>query len=106
VPYPSNGNAGTSDVFTDNITPISFTSAIAALVGYLLIKDEELTFDIPILKLLKISCSDLVIHIALIAALLRTDYTTMVVVNSTSLLSVVLVAAFCSGVKQTPSNNE
>ena len=43
---------------------------------------------------------DILIHVALVTALLRTDYTTMIVVNSCSLLSVVLVAAFCSGVKE------
>jgi hypothetical protein len=107
VPYASNSPTGTSDIFNDNITPFSFTNAIAAIIGFFLIKDEELTFNIPLTKLLKISASDLLIHITLIAALIRTDYTTMIVVNSSSLLSVVMVGAFCSGVKETlPSNEE
>jgi hypothetical protein len=105
VPYASNVSAGTSNVFTDNITPFSFTSAIACLIGYFLIKEEELTFNIPIKKLLKVAVSDLVIQLALIAALIRTDFTTLIVVNSTSLLSVVLVGAFCSGVRDTKSSN-
>lgn len=96
MPYAN--SAGTAELFTDNITPYSFTTAIACLIGYALIRDEELAFNIPIPKLAKIAACDLVVHIALIAALLRTDYTTLIVVNSTSLLSVVLVGAFCSGV--------
>jgi uncharacterized membrane protein YhhN len=54
---------------------------------------------------MKVAVSDLIIHICLIAALLRTDYTTLVVVNSCSILSVVVVGAFFSGVKEnTPCN--
>lgn len=107
VPYASNASAGTLDIFNDNITPYSLTTAIASIIGFFLIKDEELNFNIPVIKLLKISASDLLIHITLIAAMMRTDYTTMIVVNSSSLLSVVMVGAFCSGVKETlPSNEE
>lgn len=106
VPYPSNTSSGGSDIFTDNITPFSLTTIIGCLLGYLLVKDEDLVFNIPVTKLLKISVCDVLIHISLVAALLRTDYTTMIVANSTSLLSVVLVGAFCSGVKDSLQNSE
>lgn len=106
VPYPSNTSSGGADIFNDNITPFSLTSFIGCLLGYLLVKDEDLVFNIPVTKLLKISVCDILIQIALVAALLRTDYTTMIVVNSTSLLSVVLVGAFCSGVKDSLPNSE
>ena len=55
--------------------------------------------SIPIYKLFKIAISDVIIHITIIAALLRTNFTTMVVVNSCSIVSVIFVGAFCSGVK-------
>lgn len=106
MPYPSNTSSGSADIFTDNITPFSLTTIIGCLLGYLLVKDEDLVFNIPVTKLLKISACDVLIHIALVAALLRTDYTTMIVANSTSLLSVVLVGAFCSGVKDSLPNSE
>jgi hypothetical protein len=99
VPYPNNKIHNQSDIFSDQITPNSIISGIACLIGFLCMKDEELTFNIPIMKLAKIACSDFIIHICLIAALLRTDYTTLLVVNSLSLLSVVIVGSLFSGVK-------
>jgi hypothetical protein len=69
-------------------------------------KDEALVFNIPITKLFKIGVCDVLIHILLVIAMLRTDYTTMLVVNSASLLSAVLVGAYCSGVKDIPNNGE
>lgn len=71
-----------------------------------MIKEEELSFDIPIKKLVKVAACDMTIHILLITALLRTDYTTLQVVNSSSLLSVVLVGAFCSGVNRNALRND
>lgn len=106
MPYPSHSSPGTSDIFTDNVTPFGISSGIACLIGYFIIKEEELNFDIPVKKLAKIAACDLTIHILLITALLRTDYTTLQVVNSSSLLSVVLVGAFCSGVNHNTLRNE
>ena len=64
-----------------------------------MLKEEEMNFNIPIIKLAKVATCDIVIHVCLIAALLRTNYTTLVVVNTCSLISVILVGSFCTGVK-------
>ncbi len=98
VPYAQNGNPQATDIFTDNITPFAFTSGLACLIGYCMLKDDDISLDIPIPKLAKVAACDLLIHILLITALLRTDYTTLIVVNSCSLLSVVVIGAFFSGV--------
>ncbi len=45
-------------------------------------------------------------HILLVIAMPRTDYTTMLVINSASLLSAVLVGAYRSGVKDIPPGIE
>lgn len=74
-------------------------SGISCLLGFLTAKNEELTFNIPIVKLLKVALSDVIIHVLLIAALLRTSFTTLIVVNTCSIISVIMVGAFCSGVK-------
>lgn len=71
-----------------------------------MIKEEELNFDIPMKKLVKVAACDLTVHVLLITALLRTDYTTLQVVNSSCLLSVVLVGAFCSGVNHNTLRDE
>lgn len=106
MPYVRNTNNQMSDIFTDNITPFALTSGIACLIGYFMLKDQDLSFDIPIIKLVKVASCDLLIHILLITALLRTDYTTLIVVNSCSLLSVVIVGAFFSGVNGTSVHND
>lgn len=69
------------------------------MIGYLCMKDEEMTFNIPLIKVGKVAFCDFVIHICLIAALLRTDYTTLLVVNSLGLLSVVIIGSLFTGVK-------
>lgn len=74
-------------------------SGISCLLGFLAAKNEELTFNIPITKLLKLALSDVFIHILLITALLRTNFTTLIVVNTCSIISVIMVGAFCTGVK-------
>ena len=74
-------------------------SGVSCLFGFLAAKNEELTFDIPIRTLVKVASCDVLIHVCNIAALLRTNFTTMIVVNTCSIISVILVGAFCSGVK-------
>ena len=75
------------------------TAGISCLLGYLSATNQELTFDLPILKLVKLAGCDVIIHVSLISALLRTNFTTLIVVNTCSIISVVMVGAFCSGVK-------
>jgi len=65
-----------------------------------MIKDDYVGFTVPLKELAKVSVCDITTHVCLIAALLRTSYTTLIVVNTCSLLSVVLVGAYCSGVKE------
>jgi hypothetical protein len=51
VPYPANGSIAdgkAGDIFTDRITPLGFTAGIACLFGYLMIKDQFMSFDIPL----------------------------------------------------------
>ena len=74
------------------------SGGVSCLFGFFVIKTEELVFNIPILKLIRIAGCDVLIHICCITALLRTNYTTLVVVNTCSIISVILVGAFCSGV--------
>jgi hypothetical protein len=64
-----------------------------------MLRDEQATFDIPLKMLSKVAFCDIVTHICLTTALLRTTYTTVIIVNTCSLLSVVLVGSFFSGVK-------
>ena len=79
-------------------------AGISCLFGFLATKNEELTFNIPLFKLAKVAVSDVLIHICIITALLRTNYTTMIVVNSCSIVSVIFVGAFCSGVQYDEGN--
>jgi hypothetical protein len=71
---------------------------MACLLGYLAAKSQELTFNLPLLQIARLAASDLVIHVCLITALLRTNFTTMIVVNNCSIISVIVVGAYCSGV--------
>ncbi len=102
--YPRNSNPSATDFFTDKLTPFAITAGVSCLLGFLIIKDEELNFDIPIYKLAKISACDIITHVCLIAALIRTNYTTFIVVNTCSLISVILVGSFCTGVKYDTEN--
>jgi hypothetical protein len=98
VAYPRNLNPSQTDFFTDKLTPFAITAGVSCLLGFLIIKDEELNFDIPIAKLAKVSVCDILTHVCLIAALIRTNYTTFIVVNTCSLISVILVGSFCTAV--------
>lgn len=44
MPYPNQAGSGKGDIFVDNITPFGFTAGIACLIGYFMVKDEDLTF--------------------------------------------------------------
>ena len=85
-------------MFTDKITPYVIIAGLITFFCYIFIPDEHIDTSIPIKFFARMAVCDLVIHVSLIAAMLRTTYTTMIVVNTASLLSVVLVGAFCSGV--------
>lgn len=102
MPYPRNSPSpadASSDIFTDKITPFGITSGLGCLLGFLMLRDEQATFDIPLRMLSKVAFCDIVTHICLTTALLRTTYTTVIIVNTCSLLSVVLVGSFFSGVR-------
>lgn len=43
---------------------------------------------------------DVIVHVCLVTALIRTSYVMMVMVNSCSLLAVVVIAACCTGVRE------
>jgi hypothetical protein len=86
-----------NDIFTDKITPFCITSGIGCLLSYFIIDEEEDKIIASHSKFIKIAIFDVLIHICLVAALLKTSYTLVVMVNACSLLSVVIVAAYFSG---------
>ncbi len=105
MPYPRNSNPAISDIFSDKITPLGIWAGVACLLGYMFMKNDELTFDIPIKKLAKVVACDMITHVCLISALLLTNYTTFIVVNTLSLISVILVGSFCTSVKYNSPND-
>lgn len=58
------------------------------------------------MKLTKIAACDTIVHVCLISALLMTNYTTFIVVNTLSLISVLLVGSFCTSVKYDSQNQQ
>lgn len=91
-------------MFTDKITPFAITTLMSSIFGYFRLKPEDAGVQVPIMKLAKVSATDLFIHIMLMAGLMRSSYTLMVMANTCSLLSVVVIAAFFSGVKKEQVN--
>lgn len=51
------------------------------------------------MKLAKVAACDTITHVCLISALILTNYTTYIIVNTLSLISVILVGSYCTGVK-------
>ena len=99
MPFLRKSDPTQSDKFADQVTPYTFNTLVASLLCLFLTPKEDRKFSIPISSFAKVSACDLVIQISLLTAMLRTSYTTMLVVNSSSLLSVVAVGAYCSRVK-------
>ena len=85
-------------MFTDKLTPYVLIAGLITFFCYVFVPDDQIDTSIPLKCFAKIAVCDLIVHVCLITAMLRTNYTTMIVVNTTSLLSVVVVGAFCSGV--------